>query len=979
MAEMNRQWTPSLSYDDHSDRPNSRFVDHPFSVVETASMAFASLPELRHQHGNIVTAAHERGVISSFQYETIAYAIQSLHSNAKGFFLGDSTGVGKSRVIAAVLLDAQEDARRTHCRFRGIWISASTPLKSDAESELSTVANQRIHLQNSTDIKTGTSSGASNMAFCTYTALRSSVTYNKISEWLDEGECGCVILDEAHAAKRHTTKTAMVVCDLQQRYPHMSVLYASATPASALREMGYMTRLGLWADEVEHSRMIRQFEGCSRAGLELIASTLKSMGLYVSRSLDSAGVNVQIKVTRLTPAQAGLFDKCAQKLKSRWSEGTPARPGMATCRQRALLGLITAFKVPHAIEMIASSVEAGFAVVVSVQHVGATSDYGEEPASLPGRTLLRYFEPHERAERQMLKQLVDPIDAILRHFGTDQVAELSGRRRRFDCGGEGDGGQWVKTPSTADEVNSFQTGQKKIIVVSPAGGTGVSLQAHEGQLPRRHIIVELPWTGEAFVQQCGRTHRSGQKRPPEYVILMSDTPGERRVASGMLAKLQRLGALSKGDRHAGHQQSSAMLLEQEAVDGRTLQIVMVMLFSRIAMNHTQVRERIATYTPPMRLRRERCPAVATCLEQLSSAVGLLCGHPDNWDGRRESLIDVVCSNLHKLVLHGLIPCPHKYPLAFLEHRPWSTCRAPLYTQASRERIQAVYMIARRPGNPFCTLPTALLDTIFEYSENSQWSSWGGMCPYDTVCELWSPDPRELQSARQFVRTSPHTFMSRLLSCTLQTQRAVWEVVEHSRALRAQASARARPQRTDLIRFCYPHGVPKDMAPVCIAESLAGNIVCTVSLRSTIRQWPPHPIFGQRWLHVCTVTGHRTGMRVITASADTRYAAELWMPGRSIPSVYTHAEWAHVYPNAQKVAWDPDMWARLRDTYARTRMDYETSCWKINVAIRHSLRIFMQADEKPVVIYAEPPLVQSAFIGVVTRAEQLSADAFVTGE
>lgn len=52
------------------------------------------------------------------------------------------------------------------------------------------------------------------------------------------------------------------------------------------------------------------------------------------------------------------------------------------------------------------------------------------------------------------------------------------------------------------------------------------------------------------VQQLGRTHRSNQVQPPKYLIVSSDISGEQRFASAVAKRLEQLGALTHGDRHA---------------------------------------------------------------------------------------------------------------------------------------------------------------------------------------------------------------------------------------------------------------------------------------------------------------------------------------------------------------------------------------------------------------------------------------------
>jgi len=149
--------------------------------------------------------------------------------------------------------------------------------------------------------------------FATYQTLISEnrqeeTRLDQLVEWCGgEDFDGLVMLDECHKAKtieldadgnpktggnnkrEKSSKTAKNVLFLQQALPRARVVYCSATSVSHPKNLGFMSRLGLWGPGTEHPSGFNQFlEGLKRLGtgaMELHAMHLKSIGALCARTL----------------------------------------------------------------------------------------------------------------------------------------------------------------------------------------------------------------------------------------------------------------------------------------------------------------------------------------------------------------------------------------------------------------------------------------------------------------------------------------------------------------------------------------------------------------------------------------------------------------------------------------------------------------------------------------------------------------------
>jgi len=168
--------------------------------------------------------------------------------------------------------------------------------------------------------------------FCTYQSL---IAQNKHSErridqlvtWAaasgDPARFeGCICFDEAHRAKNLAldrggkgTKTGEMVLGIQKQLPQARVLYVSATAAAEVKDLGYMSRLGLWGRGTpfpDFSTFAAKIERAGVGAMELLAMDMKARGMFVSRMLAFTGCSFEVRECTLDQQNERLYDEAVE-------------------------------------------------------------------------------------------------------------------------------------------------------------------------------------------------------------------------------------------------------------------------------------------------------------------------------------------------------------------------------------------------------------------------------------------------------------------------------------------------------------------------------------------------------------------------------------------------------------------------------------------------------------------------------------------
>ena len=459
----------------------------------------------------------------------------------QGWMLGDGTGAGKGRQVAAVILDQWLQGRQ-----RALWLSQSDKLIEDARRDWRALGGADADIIQLTKIKQQNRITQSRgILFCTYATLRSPgrkgnlPRIEQIIEWLagwrtEEARHaydGVVVFDEAHAmqnaaggkgsrGKIPPSQQGLAGLRLQHALPNARIVYVSATGASTIEGLAYAERLGLWMSNRtpfnKREDFVNAMDKGGVAALEVVARDLKAFGLYQARALSYDGVEIDIVVHDISSEQREIYDSYAgafQIIHEHIDEAleaanvtiegetknamakAAARSAFESCKQRFFGHLLTSMKVP---------------------------------------TLIRCIEEDLKNDRSAVVQLVSTGEALTeRRLAEIPVAEwddlsidLTPREYMLDY-------LRYAFPTTLHKTVTNSNGDEESIPVMDE--TGKPVKCQEAEQMRDRLIEELgilPPVGSALDQLL---HHFGQKEVAEItgrsrrVVRVKDERGERNV------------------------------------------------------------------------------------------------------------------------------------------------------------------------------------------------------------------------------------------------------------------------------------------------------------------------------------------------------------------------------------------------------------------------------------------------------------------
>jgi predicted RNA methylase len=365
--------------------------------------------------------------------------------------------------------------------------------------------------------------------------------------------------------------------------------------ARDLKALGLYTARSLSFDGVEYAMLEHKLTPEQTRIYDSYASAFEVIHNNLDAALEAAGV---------TSAAHGTLNRQAK------AAAKSAYQGML---QRFFNHLIISMQTPSVVASIERDLDAGHAAVIQIVSTGEAMQerrLAEIPADewddvsvdiTPRDGVLSYLqhsfpvqlhEPYtdsngnlssrpvhdeegnpvvnreaERRRDAMIERLAalppvpGALDQIVQHFGTDKVAEVTGRSRRVVPKTHDDGSVRFAVenrPASAalHETDAFMADKKRILVFSEAGGTGRSYHADLGAMNQRrriHYLLEAGWKADAAIQGFGRTNRTNQKQPPLFRPVSTDVKAQKRFISTIARRLDSLGAITRGQRQTGGQ------------------------------------------------------------------------------------------------------------------------------------------------------------------------------------------------------------------------------------------------------------------------------------------------------------------------------------------------------------------------------------------------------------------------------------------
>lgn len=332
---IHEDWTPEIAR--HDD-----LQAHPSRLIQSATLATVEPPVATYRP-RLTRRVIRSGRVSDAQFEFLVAAGQA-HSRhlptdprspgetpkRVGIFLADGTGAGKTNEMLGVVMD-----NRLRGRHKAVIVLEKRRHLPGFIEAWATMGCDRRDFIPLWDFKPEDRiPNPRGILVVTYSMLRdmdpqtrSYIRVDQIAAWAGSDFQGALLMDEAQAMRNaagdedesgktsEISQQGLAGIALQDAMPDARVVYASATGATDVHNLGYATRLGIWGEGTpfeDRKAFIKTFEAGDIGDLEQVTLSLKASGVYIARSISYEGVEVVHLPITLTNDERRIYNAAAE-------------------------------------------------------------------------------------------------------------------------------------------------------------------------------------------------------------------------------------------------------------------------------------------------------------------------------------------------------------------------------------------------------------------------------------------------------------------------------------------------------------------------------------------------------------------------------------------------------------------------------------------------------------------------------------------
>ena len=557
---------------------------HPSIIVESQELASVPPPKITYKPTAKLLQSYKEGNISNEQMDVALMALQSM-DKGKGYLIADDVGVGKTREMAAIILDALDSGKAN----RVLYVSLNqNVLDGHIDGDFSAVMTgkegnplpfETVRLESFPNLSSQENLPVLNKSIYTITQPGFRQHYDRVLELGFD----LIVFDEAHKWQQDSNKTPTAIAwnkihDAMQGKP---MIYATATPGIDLDDLQYLYGLGEWnkntfdiymstitgKEPQKKGMFVSKSAFSSGASIPLTQQfmrELKMKGLYSSRDLSRENVEFTSDKVDFTEEDIIEYDKYiafllkAHKTALKYVKENKSKKGkkgigiIKAMMQNAAKRYQVDLKAKKIIPEIEKTIAAGERVVVmtgGLNKLNPDAPMGyiravinaineDKVDVIEGETFEEKIPEAIEEKMLLLEELEEnfPEQLSIEDYLTEQLG------KKYKIG--------YYTGNTTNSrrkkyLKEWSEGKLDIMIGSNASKTAISLHDTIGKrIKTEYLDVDFEIT--MFKQALGRTNRAGEVTSPKINIPNIGAAGEQKFIGTAAVRMKGLGAVGKG-------------------------------------------------------------------------------------------------------------------------------------------------------------------------------------------------------------------------------------------------------------------------------------------------------------------------------------------------------------------------------------------------------------------------------------------------